>query len=45
MPTKTPKAAPYIVAAVAIAATIWGVFGSPHNERPVTEFARTTIRP
>jgi len=42
---KRPKAAPYVLAAFAIAAVIWTVWGSPHGPRPVTQLARSYVLP
>jgi hypothetical protein len=46
MKSRSPNAAPYILTALAIAAAIWTVLGSPPGERPVTkQFARSSVMP
>jgi hypothetical protein len=46
MQGRKPNAAPYVLAAIAIAATVWTVLGSPHREMPVAQqFARDSARP
>jgi hypothetical protein len=41
-----PKAVPYILTALAIAAAIWTALGSPHAERPVIkQLARSSVAP
>jgi hypothetical protein len=43
---RQPKAAPYLAAALVIAAAVWTVMGSPHSPKPVTQqLARSYVLP